>query len=156
MRHQIGIRGSWRPSQHLGPFIVFLELFLSCLCGPLSFGSVVVMRGCTWPTTEFGWVVRVNWHFHKCQHPGFPSIILYCDEMINAHVSVVLMLWLISVNLKEDLIRATFYITKISIMYIWASSVSQIFFFFFSFFFLKKNKKLLQLITLFWLYFFNK
>ena len=51
--------------------------------GPLPSGSVVVMRGCTWSTTVFGWVVRVKWCSHECQQPRFPHRTLYCDEMIN-------------------------------------------------------------------------
>ena len=43
----------------------------------------VVMRGFTWSTTVFGWVVRVKW-----QHPRFPSRTSHCDEMINViHVT---------------------------------------------------------------------
>ena len=88
-----GIWGIWRPGQHLGPFTVFLRLFLSrCLwcvrehCpagGPLPSSSVVVMSGCTWSTTVFGWVICVKWHPHECQHPRFPSRTSHCDEMIN-------------------------------------------------------------------------
>ena len=73
---------------HLGAFIVFLMLFLSSVVGPLPLGSVVVMRGCTWSTTVFGWVVRVNWHSHECQHPKFSCRTLHCDKMISViHVT---------------------------------------------------------------------
>ena len=94
---QIGIWGIW-PGQHLGPFIVFLELFLSSVCRvsghivlpgwpPLSV-TVIVMKGCTWSITMFGRLVSVKWHSHKCQHPRVPSGTPHCDEMINVtHVT---------------------------------------------------------------------
>ena len=81
------------------PFIVFLKLFLSSVCsvlghivllggGELPLGSVVVMRGCIWYTTVFGWVVCFKWHSHECQHLRFPSRTSHCDEMINViHVT---------------------------------------------------------------------
>lgn len=47
-------------STHLGPFIVFLMLFLSSVVGPLPSGSVVVIGAFTWSTKVFGWVVRVT------------------------------------------------------------------------------------------------
>ena len=43
---------------------------------PMPSGRIVM----TWGS---GWVVRVKWHSHDCQHPRFPSRTLNCDEMIN-------------------------------------------------------------------------
>ena len=59
-----------------------------CLCCvrahcPLPLGSVVVMRGCTWSTIVFGWVVHVKWHSHECQHSRFLSRTLHFEEIIN-------------------------------------------------------------------------
>ena len=43
MLDQIGIWGMWRPGRHLGPFIVFLELFLSSVCSVS--GHIILLGG---------------------------------------------------------------------------------------------------------------
>ena len=42
MLDRIGIWGIWRPSQHLGLFIVFLEWFLSSVCGVSCRGATAI------------------------------------------------------------------------------------------------------------------